>query len=123
MKIKSAGLLSRRQPLTSSSRIALAPRPDNEQPMRAATVLIPAVPAAGVACAPLAQADPGGQAGLSKPFSVAGGPFIGEWGAHGERVTVTADGSGVETSRYGTTNFSLGSVQTSTNPWDTAYGN
>jgi hypothetical protein len=79
------------------------------------------VAAAGIVCAPLAQSDPG-QAGLSKPFSVAGGPFIGEWGAHGEGVTVNADGSGVETARRGMMNFKLDSVQTSTNPWDTAYG-
>lgn len=84
--------------------------------------MMPVVVAAGIACAPLAQADPG-QAGLSKPFSAAGGPFIGQWGAHGETVTVNADGSGVETARLGTMNFKLGSVQTSTTPWDTAYGN
>ncbi|WP_155764263.1 hypothetical protein [Mycobacterium colombiense] len=84
--------------------------------------VISAVFAAGIACAPLAQADPN-QADLSKPFSVAGAPFIGQWGAHGESVTVNADGSGVETARRGTMNFKLGSVQTSTNPWDTAYGN
>jgi hypothetical protein len=69
-----------------------------------------------------AQADPGGQAGLSEPFYQAGGPFVGQWGAHGEGVTVNPDGTGVETSRMGTTNFTLGSVQTSSNPWDTAYG-
>jgi hypothetical protein len=34
-----------------------------------------------------------------------------------------ANRSGVETSRRGTVNFKLGSVQTSTTPWDTAYGN
>jgi hypothetical protein len=38
-------------------------------------------------------------------------------------VTVNADGTGVETSSMGMMNFTLGSVQTSTNPWDTAYGN
>ena len=69
------------------------------------------------------QADPGGQAGLSRPFSQAGGPFIGQWGAHGGSINVNADGTGVETSSRGTMNFTLGSVQTSTNPWDTAYGN
>ena len=86
--------------------------------------LVPAVLAAGIACAPVVQADPGGgQAALQKSWAEAGGPFIGSWGAHGESVTVNADGSGVETARTGTMNFKLGSVQTSTNPWDTAYGN
>jgi hypothetical protein len=78
---------------------------------------------AAITFTPLVHATPDDQAGLSRPFSQAGGPFIGDWGAHGEHVTVNGDGSGVETSRYGTLNFSLGSVQTSTNPWDTAYGN
>jgi hypothetical protein len=85
-----------------------------------------AIPVALVAatCVPLAHADPGGgQASLSQPFSQAGGPFIGNWGAHKERVVVNSDGTGTETSSYGTMNFKLGSVQTSTNPWDTAYGN
>lgn len=73
--------------------------------------------------APLAHADPcNTQACLQKSFAEAGGPFIGSWGAHGEGVTVNADGSGVETSRRGTLNFQLNSVQTSTTPWDTAYG-
>jgi hypothetical protein len=36
---------------------------------------------------PLVQADPGGQAALSRPFSEAGGPFIGTWRAS-EGVTV-----------------------------------
>ena len=86
--------------------------------------VMPAVLAAGFVYAPLAQADPGGgQAALQKSFAEAGGPFIGSWGAHGEGVTVNADGSGFETSRRGTINFNLGSVQTSTTPWDTAYGN
>ena len=91
--------------------------------MRKALV-IPAVLAAGIACAPVVQADPGGgQAALQKSWAEAGGPFIGSWGAHGEGVTVNADGSGFETSWRGTFNFNLGSVQTSTTPWDTAYGN
>jgi len=86
-------------------------------------LLIPAVVAAGIACTPVAQADPcNTQACLQKSFAEAGGPFIGSWGAHGEGVTVNADGSGVETSRRGTLNFQLNSVQTSTAPWDTAYG-
>ena len=91
--------------------------------MRRSRRVITAAAAAALAFSPLAHADPGGQAGLSRPFSQAGGPFIGQWGAHGESVTVNADGTGVETSRMGTMNFTLGSVQTSTNPWDTAYGN
>lgn len=80
--------------------------------------LVPAVLSAGIACAPLAQADPG-QAGLSQPFSQAGGPFIGSWGAHKERVVVNADGSGTETYSGGTMSFKLGSVQQP----QTAYGN
>lgn len=80
--------------------------------------------AAAITFSPLAHGDPGGQAGLSRPFSQAGGPFVGQWGAHGESVTVNADGSGVETARNGTMNFSLGSVmQGSSGTWDTAYGN
>ena len=76
-----------------------------------------------IAVASPVGADPGGQAGLSRPFAQAGGPFIGQWGAHGESVTVNPDGTGVETSGMGATNFTLGSVQTSTTAWDTAYGN
>ena len=91
--------------------------------VKAASV-IPAVLLIGFVYAPVAQADPGGgQAALQRSFAEAGGPFIGSWGAHGEGVTVNADGAGVETSRRGTVNFKLGSVQTSTTPWDTAYGN
>jgi hypothetical protein len=71
-----------------------------------------------------AQADPGGgQAALTRSFAEAGGPFIGHWGAHGESVTVDGDGSGVEIASRGTLNFRLSTVQTSTSPWDTAYGN
>ena len=41
-------------------------------------VVVPAVLAAGIACAPVAQADPcNNQACLSKPFSSAGGPYVG----------------------------------------------
>ena len=87
------------------------------------SVAMPAVLAAGIACTPVVQADPcNTQACLQKSFAEAGGPFIGQWGAHGEGVTVNADGSGVETTRRGTLNFQLNSVQTSTTPWDTAYG-
>jgi hypothetical protein len=85
-------------------------------------VVMPAL-AAAIACAPVAQADPcNTQACLQKSFTEAGGPFVGSWGAHGEGVTVNADGSGVETTRRGTLNFQLNSVQTTTTPWDTAYG-
>jgi hypothetical protein len=84
-------------------------------------VILPALLAASIPLAPLAYADPG-QAGLSRSFAEAGGPFIGSWGAHGESVTVNADGSGVETSRMGAMNFKLGSVQ-GPPTWDTAYGN
>jgi hypothetical protein len=60
-----------------------------------------------------AHASPGGdQAGLDQPFSTAGGPYVGKWGAHGEAVTVDADGSGVETSNYGTTTFVMTFVST-----------
>jgi hypothetical protein len=88
------------------------------------TSVIAGVAALAATLAPAAHGDPGGgQAALSRDFSVAGGPFIGSWGAHGEGVTVNADGTGTETARRGTLSFRLGSVQTSTNPWDTAYGN
>jgi hypothetical protein len=86
-------------------------------------IIVGIVALAAIASAPVAQADPGGQAGLSRPFSEAGSPFIGDWSAHREGVTVNPDGTGVETTSRGTLNFTLGSVQTSANPWDTAYGN
>jgi hypothetical protein len=73
---------------------------------------------AAAALAAPAHADPG-QAGLSQPFSVAGGPFVGDWGAHRERVVVNSDGSGTETYSGGTMTFKLGSVQEP----QTAYGN
>lgn len=60
-----------------------------------------------------AYADPcNNQACLSQPFSVAGGPYVGEWIAHGERVVVSPDGSGTEVSNYGTVTFKMGSVST-----------
>ena len=61
-------------------------------------LIMPAVLAASIPLAPVAYADPG-QAGLSRSFAEAGGPFIGSWAAHGESVTVNSDGSGVEKSR------------------------
>src|SRR6202044_2036559 len=76
--------------------------------------VMPAVLAAAVACAPMAQAEPcNNQACLEKPFSEAGGPYVGNWGAHGEHVVVSADGSGTETSNYGTVNFKMTFVSTS----------
>jgi hypothetical protein len=83
--------------------------------------VLPALLAAGIAGAPLAQADPG-PAGLSQPFSVAGGPYVGECGAHGEHLSVSSDGTGTETSRYGTVNFRMSTVQSQGQP-NTAYGN
>lgn len=72
-----------------------------------------------IACAPLAQAEPGGgQAALGQPFSEAGGPFVGFWYAHGERLTINADGSATEVTNTGTLNYRFSTVQEST-----AYGN
>jgi hypothetical protein len=62
----------------------------------------------------MAQADPcNNQACPQSPFSQAGGPYVGDWGAHGEHVVVNADGSGTETSNYGTVNFRMTFVSTS----------
>jgi hypothetical protein len=89
--------------------------------MRKALV-IPAVLAAGIACASVVQADPcNNQACLSQPWSVAGGPYTGEWQAHKEHVSVEPDGSGTEVSNYGTVTFKMGSV--STDQPITAFGN
>jgi hypothetical protein len=78
------------------------------------TAVMPAALAAAIACAPMAQADPcNNQACLQSPFSQAGGPYVGNWGAHGEHVVVNADGSGTETSNYGTVNFKMTFVSTS----------
>jgi hypothetical protein len=55
---------------------------------------MPVVLAAVITFACPAHADPGGgQASLQRTFAEAGGPFVGHWGAHGESVTVNADGS------------------------------
>jgi hypothetical protein len=52
------------------------------------------------------------------------GPFIGEWGAHGERLVVNADGTGTETYRGGSVNFRISGVQPPPpQPDHTAYGN
>jgi hypothetical protein len=51
------------------------------------------------------------------------GPFIGQWGAHGERLTVNADGSGSETYSGGSVNFQISNVQPPPpQPDHTAYG-
>jgi hypothetical protein len=76
--------------------------------------VIAAAMAAAIAGAPMAQADPcNNQACLDTPFSQAGGPYVGNWGAHNEHVVVNADGSGTETSNYGTVNFRMTFVSTS----------
>jgi hypothetical protein len=86
-------------------------------------VAIPAVLlAAVIAGAPTVRACPG-QAALSHPFSVAGGPFIGQWGAHGEGLTINADGTAVETYRGGSANIRFNAVQgPPSQPDTTAYG-
>jgi hypothetical protein len=85
-------------------------------------VVIPAMLAAGIACTPVAQADPcNNQACLSQPWSVAGGPYTGEWQAHKEHVSISSDGTGTEVSDYGTVLFKMGSV--STDQPITAFGN
>jgi hypothetical protein len=86
--------------------------------------------------APPASADPG-QADLSRTFAQAGAPFVGSWHAHGEGLTINADGTGTETYAdtsscpnapaagcgvTGRVNFTLGSIMTNTAPWDTAEG-
>ncbi|AFM19622.1 hypothetical protein Mycch_4929 [Mycolicibacterium chubuense NBB4] len=86
-----------------------------------ATTLIPIL-AAGT-CLPSAHAEPG-QADLAKPFSEAGGPFVGQWRAHRESLTINADGSAVETTDAGTVNFRLTFVQgPPSQPDTTAEGN
>ncbi len=75
--------------------------------------------AAAITFAPTAHADQ-----LSQPFAVAGGPFVGQWGAHGESLSINPDGSGYETYNGGSVNFKLGSVQgPPSQPDTTAYGN
>src|ERR1700749_1149694 len=72
---------------------------------------------AAMAYAPGPQADPcNNQACLQSPFSQAGGPYIGDWGAHGEHAVVNAAGSGTEASTYGTVNFKMTFVATSDPP-------
>lgn len=75
-----------------------------------------------VALAPMAESDQG-QAALADPFSVAGGPFVGEWYAHGERLTINADGNAVETTASGRMYFRFVFVQgPPSQPDTTAYG-
>jgi hypothetical protein len=77
------------------------------------TVIATMLTGAALAVAPMAHAAPcNNQACLSQPFSVAGGPYVGDWGAHKEHVVVRSDGSGTETSNYGTVTFTMGSVST-----------
>lgn len=72
-----------------------------------------AVLAVGIAWAPLAQADVPGL-----------GPFVGQWGAHGESLTVNSDGSGSESYNGGSVNFQISGVQPPPpQPDHTAYGN
>lgn len=72
-----------------------------------------AVSVAAITIAPSANAEPcTNQACLSQPFSVAGAPYVGHWGAHGETVVVNADGSGVETYNGGTMTFTMATVST-----------
>lgn len=74
---------------------------------------------AAIACAPLAPAEPGGgQAALGEPFSEAGGPFVGSWHAHGEGLTINADGSATEITNTRTLHYRFSTVQELT-----AYGN
>jgi hypothetical protein len=69
-------------------------------------VLIPAPASAAVFLAAPAAAD---VAGL--------GPYVGQWGAHGESLTVNSDGSGSETFNGGSVNFRISDVRD-----NTAYG-
>jgi hypothetical protein len=67
----------------------------------------------GIAYAPLGQADVPGL-----------GPFVGQWGAHGESLTVNADGTGSEIYNGGSVNFRISGVQPPPpQPDHTAYGN
>lgn len=75
---------------------------------------VPPVPllAAALILAPTAAAD---VPGLD--------PFVGEWGAHGEHLTVNPDGSGTETYNGGSVNFQITNVQPPPpQPDYTAYG-
>jgi hypothetical protein len=52
------------------------------------------------------------------------GPFIGQWGAHGEHLIVNPDGTGSETYNGGSVNFRISGVQPPPpQPDHTAYGN
>ena len=84
-------------------------------PMTGVAVLL------AITCSPPASADPG-QSGLGQPFSVAGGPYVGRWGAHGERMIVNADGTGLWSNNERSMNFRMSEVQAVGQP-NTAYGN
>jgi hypothetical protein len=73
--------------------------------------------------APHSHADPN-QSDLSRPFGQYADKFVGTWRAHGEVVTIDADGSGTETASRGTLNFKLPFVQQGpSGAWDYALGN
>lgn len=75
-----------------------------------------------IALAPPAESDQG-QSALGDPFSVAGGPFVGQWCAHREGLTINADGSAVETTASGEVHFRFVFVQgPPSQPDTTAYG-
>jgi hypothetical protein len=78
--------------------------------------------AAGFLSIPVAHADPNDQASLGQSFADAGGLYVGQWGAHGEHLTVNADGTGSETYNGGSVNFRMNEVQFKGQP-NTAYGN
>ncbi|WP_454792611.1 hypothetical protein [Mycolicibacterium lutetiense] len=83
-------------------------------------LMIGAVPLVAIAGAAPVSACPG-QAGLGEPFSVAGGPYVGRWGAHGEKMIVHADGTGLWSNSERSMNFRMGEVQAVGQP-NTAYG-
>ncbi|WP_116374144.1 hypothetical protein [Mycobacterium sp. MFM001] len=92
--------------------------------MKKKLMVVPAVLAAAIACAPLVRADPGDQAALGRPFAEAGGPFVGQWQAHGESLTIDANGSAAEVTGSRTLTFRFTYVQgPPSQPDTTAYGN
>jgi hypothetical protein len=91
--------------------------PSRRSPGFTKALALPAVLAVAIGFAPAAQADPG-QAGLGQPFSEAGAPFVGSWGAHREGLTINADGSATEVTSTRTLSYRFSTVQE-----NTAYGN
>jgi uncharacterized protein (DUF2147 family) len=81
--------------------------------------------AASIIFTPMAHAEPGGgQASLGQPFWQAGGPFVGSWHAHGEGLTINADGSATEVTNTRTLTYRFSYVQGPPSQSDTtAYGN